>query len=164
MVSTKIGSREYLELKKKMDLKTEETKMSEQKRIKNVPFLITNSNEKRNLYGSPRHQNVGNYIINILKKHNFDFKTEVGVYLKDIKKQYTLDILAYKRNSNKKIAIECGNVTKRKLKDLKNYFNVIHLSYKNYRILNSAKKIKQDIFETINKLIWEGKNESNNKM
>lgn len=131
MATTKIQNQEMLNLKQMM---------LDQKG--NKPFEIFN-NFSRVVGGSRKHQRVANYLINLLSKNNFEYKTEVRVYFKKISKSYRLDILASKKN--KQIAIECGNVSLSKLQHLRNYFEVIHLSYSDFKTLISAEKIKNNL-------------------
>ena len=160
MGSTKISRKEYLELKEKMGIVKEEERLKKEKIREEETFIIFKEKRiersiipkskrtiKRILNGGRKHQKVAGYIIKILLANDFKYKTEVAVYIKKIKKAYRLDIFAYK--DKRKIAIECGNTNKSKIENLKKYFEIIHISYNDFKILESTKQIE----ENINKII-----------
>ena len=154
MGTTKVSKKEFLNLKNQIDLEKEKTLVKENgtensfiifKEKKNIENVIQKKKGtiKRILNGGRKHQRVARYIIKILLANNFKYKTEMAVYIKRIKKSYRLDIFAYK--DKRKIAIECGNTNKLKLQNLKKYFEIIHISYNDLKILESAKQIEKNI-------------------
>ncbi len=167
MGTTKLSKEEFLNLKNQMESYKNKKKLLELEKAKKLiedekekPFIIFKEKRvdesiipkskrtiKRILNGGRKHQKVAGYIIKILLANDFKYKTEVAVYIKKIKKAYRLDIFAYK--DKRKIAIECGNTNKSKLENLKKYFEIIHISYNDFKILESTKQIE----ENINKII-----------
>lgn len=134
-MGTSITEKELIILKQTMlDSKT-----------KNPIEIFENNNNV--IGGGLLHQRVANYIIGLLMLYKYKCQTEVGVYLKGINKAYRLDVLATK--GNKRIAIECGNTQKAKLVNLNKHFDIIHLSYSNFKILMNAERIKQSIIGVI---------------
>jgi len=108
-------------------------------------FIIFNKkNKKKQLNGGSKHKEIGNFVIDLLKKRYIKFSIEQGIYFKRLRKSYVIDILA-NRKGNKGIAIECGNTKREKLNVLKNYFNIIHISYRDYKTLIKAKGLNENI-------------------
>ncbi len=147
-MATKITNTEFLRLKKVMIKSKKEIEHKLKQIEDNNPIIITDDHNKV-LHGSPKHHRVADYIIQLLKKEDLNYKVEVGIYLKNIKKQYRIDILTF--GNKRQIAIECGQTHKTKIKHLKKYFDVIHLSYNDFKTLVLAKKIENNIMEVIKK-------------
>lgn len=107
-------------------------------------YLITINKRKNTkwLSGGTKHNAIASYIIVLLIKSDYRFATETSIFLTKEKVTYKVDILSWK---DKIVIFECGNTSQSKLRNLRKYFEVIRISYKQFSILQDAKTIKDSI-------------------
>ena len=158
MSSTRVSEKEFKELSKLMEKAKTPNKITPKKVTPTTKTLLESQKSTTNFYNLPKymrkklaggrkHRQIETFIINKLIKKGFSYTTEQGIFFSKLNKKYVIDI--FTNNKKKDIAIECGNCSKSKVSDLSKHFEVIHISYYKFKILQQA----EEIFNNIEKVL-----------
>jgi len=99
--------------------------------------------------GSSRHDVLKNYIKVLGLENGFEVKDEHNIHDPVLNRRFVIDVVLEKNGV--RVAVECGQCPKEKLKRLQTLFDsVVHFTYSDYYFVNKIRDKMRPIFEARN--------------
>jgi len=93
--------------------------------------------------GGENHIELVTYMAKLFENQGFTSCFEMPIYLKNESKKYAIDLMVEK--GDKIIFIECGECDSEKIDALKRYFDTIHISYDEFKIMKQFDEINSKL-------------------